>query len=691
MLIIFSIHNAFGQGGVWTWMHGTQNPGNVGNYGVKGISAPTNIPPARAYAAYCKDASGIFWLFGGYNSSTVFNDLWKFDVKTNEWTWVNGPQYATNNIGNYGTKGLSSPTNIPPAKSDASCWTGQDGYLYLYGGNYPINGVPTSSLRDDMWRYDIALNEWTWITGDISIGITQSNNGTKGVPAATNTPGFRYLTTRNGWVYDNKLWLIGGNTFTPGFQIPSNDLWTFDLSTNLWTWVSGEATPPYAGNFGTQNVADVNNAPPGRWALCSWRNKDKFYLAGGGFTRNDYWSYDPNTNEWTWLGGSQFQNDAGNGSQNCVASKQFVPHGRRVKAQYAEKDICSPTHWLFGGHSQARAEDYNDLWAFNSDSSTWNLVWGTNGAGLTASYGSLGIANQSNAPPGRAAAAMWVDNDNNIWIFGGAQQNWDIIGDMWMFAIDTNCVQPQNIEDSLWSKEVTICQNDSAVINFQPYDDVSSSPTSSSYYDAPSGTLYLFPKSEVVYTITVSGSSCTKNEIGTVTVKFSDGPQASFELFPNVTTLADPRFSTNNTSTNANQYEWFTGQSLISTQKNITHSFDKIGEHCITLIAKNNCGEDTTTKCGTVESDIYIPNAFSPNGDGNNDIIKIISLTPVNLKVFAIYNRWGECVFQTNDWRNGWDGKQKGVDCEIGTYFYFINYKFGEADKRLRGDLTLIR
>lgn len=89
---------------------------------------------------------------------------------------------------------------------------------------------------------------------------------------------------------------------------------------------------------------------------------------------------------------------------------------------------------------------------------------------------------------------------------------------------------------------------------------------------------------------------------------------------------------------------------------------------------------------------ITLPNAFTPNGDGLNDFFSILYAGYKKLNYMRIYNRWGEMVFQTADFRKGWDGKYKGRDAEVGTYFWIIsaNNTNDQADV-LKGDITLIR
>ena len=66
--------------------------------------------------------------------------------------------------------------------------------------------------------------------------------------------------------------------------------------------------------------------------------------------------------------------------------------------------------------------------------------------------------------------------------------------------------------------------------------------------------------------------------------------------------------------------------------------------------------------------ELYIPNAFSPNGDGKNDVLKVFPVGIKSFTFFAIYNRYGEMVFKTNDYTHGWDGTFRGIRQDAGTF-----------------------
>ncbi|MEO7049591.1 MAG: T9SS type B sorting domain-containing protein [Ferruginibacter sp.] len=90
--------------------------------------------------------------------------------------------------------------------------------------------------------------------------------------------------------------------------------------------------------------------------------------------------------------------------------------------------------------------------------------------------------------------------------------------------------------------------------------------------------------------------------------------------------------------------------------------------------------------------EIYVPTAFTPNGDGLNDFLKAIPIGIKKFGYFVVYNRYGEKVFYTEDANKGWDGKYKNVDQPLGSFTWVAQ---GLDDKGkiiyIKGVVTLIR
>ena len=118
------------------------------------------------------------------------------------------------------------------------------------------------------------------------------------------------------------------------------------------------------------------------------------------------------------------------------------------------------------------------------------------------------------------------------------------------------------------------------------------------------------------------------------------------------------------------------------------------GTYTLQITDFNNCAfQDTVTVVSAPCCQLYIPNSFSPNDDGVNDVFIPITNATVTKYSFTIYNRWGNRVFFTSDISRGWDGKTKGLKSDVDTYFYLIDYYCPYSDKtyQLKGDVTLVK
>ena len=89
---------------------------------------------------------------------------------------------------------------------------------------------------------------------------------------------------------------------------------------------------------------------------------------------------------------------------------------------------------------------------------------------------------------------------------------------------------------------------------------------------------------------------------------------------------------------------------------------------------------------------IMIPSAFTPNGDGLNDIFKINSVADQTINNFSVYDRFGERVFSTTAQSKGWDGTFRNKPCDVGVYYYHISYTCANGKEiEEKGDISLIR
>jgi gliding motility-associated-like protein len=92
------------------------------------------------------------------------------------------------------------------------------------------------------------------------------------------------------------------------------------------------------------------------------------------------------------------------------------------------------------------------------------------------------------------------------------------------------------------------------------------------------------------------------------------------------------------------------------------------------------------------ECDIFIPNAFSPNRDGNNDVLYVRSQCIKDIH-FVIYDRWGEKLFETTDLSVGWDGLFKGESMNPAVYTYYLEALHIQSGKKIirKGNVSLVK
>jgi len=121
--------------------------------------------------------------------------------------------------------------------------------------------------------------------------------------------------------------------------------------------------------------------------------------------------------------------------------------------------------------------------------------------------------------------------------------------------------------------------------------------------------------------------------------------------------------------------------------------------YSLTVVDENGCvARDEIVISVHKNRDVYIPNAFSPNGDGRNDIFKIFATEDVkSVKTFQVFDRWGERVFgledfDPNDLEIGWDGTFKSKVLNPGVYIYHAEIEFIDGYIELfKGDVTLMK
>ena len=207
------------------------------------------------------------------------------------------------------------------------------------------------------------------------------------------------------------------------------------------------------------------------------------------------------------------------------------------------------------------------------------------------------------------------------------------------------------------------------------------------------------PQHSVIYTVTVTDAiGCSDVATGNITVREGTFPE-TLQAWCNPceviafheTTLYSTDYGYGYT------YQWMPDDDLTNPHSpNTTVVPEESATYTITVTDTFGCTRSDTVflkvnpvVCGTPF--VFIPNSFTPNGDGMNDILYVRS-DILDEMYFVVYNRWGEKLFETVQQEIGWDGTFKKKDCQTGVYDYYFKGKCKDGGElELKGNVTLIR
>jgi hypothetical protein len=411
----------------WSWISGTlstdlaDRTGNGNSY-----------PSAREHAVTWIDSNtNRLFIFGGkfvvtYDNFTYLNDLWRYDPELDRWDLLS-----------------AAMTLIPIARFRAVAWQVEGG-VYIFGGRGYANNslVPSEgAAMADMWFYSNQLNSWNYIGGS-TIPVAP-DYGTLAVESASSTPGSRFGAY--GWKFAGKseLILFGGDTVEPYVE-GKTDLWTFNVASNLWTWVHGPSTGNEVGVYGTKGVGSPSNQPGFRRFAGSAVFQNTAFLYGGFDDNNapdlhldDLWklSFD-NGWVWTWIAGAPGRSSSigSSYSNRGVYSQSNTPGARFMHYLWADPNGLL---FLFGG-----VQGCDDLWTFNTSTLMWAWISGNsidNCSSVTQSTGPRKSPNFSNSPgANRTNYQYWIDKRGRFYSFGGALAEYENTADLWSLCSWSN-------------------------------------------------------------------------------------------------------------------------------------------------------------------------------------------------------------------------------------------------------------
>lgn len=213
-------------------------------------------------------------------------------------------------------------------------------------------------------------------------------------------------------------------------------------------------------------------------------------------------------------------------------------------------------------------------------------------------------------------------------------------------------------------------------------------PSPTHTYDDP-GSYY------VSLTLTTS-YGCTMADTLNFPIVVYPKPIAEFSESPNSTSIYEPNIQFNDLSVGATMWDWDLGDNETSIMQNPYHTYPDTGVFIVTQIAINQYGcRDTVQHPIKIsgESSVYIPNAFTPNSNGLNDVFapKLFGILEFKMLIF---DRWGNEIFKTDDMLEGWNGRYKGVGevVQQDVYVYKIITKdLLHNDHQYIGSVTVVR
>ncbi|MCU0436254.1 MAG: PKD domain-containing protein [Bacteroidia bacterium] len=168
-------------------------------------------------------------------------------------------------------------------------------------------------------------------------------------------------------------------------------------------------------------------------------------------------------------------------------------------------------------------------------------------------------------------------------------------------------------------------------------------------------------------------NGCTSNAALSTLVNIYNSPVASFSYAE----LGGGQVQFTDLSVNATTWQWSFGDANSSTQQNPLHTYDLMlnnGGMDVQLIVTNSfgCADTATQRIEVRDFIIYIPNTFTPDGNGNNDGFTAYGIGIEKFEMY-IFDRWGMLLYTSNNMNQPWDGTFKGNPVQIDTYVYKIN------------------
>lgn len=562
---------------------------------------------------------------------------------------------------------------------------------YVGGGTGPV------VLGTDFWEYDPVSDTWTQKANmparSAGLGFSIGSKGYLCFGIA-NTLGslisnqlFEYDPVGNTWIQkanfpgNPRNAAIGFSINNKGYVgtggdnqgVYYDDFWEYDPVTDVWTPKANLPGGLREGAFGFA-IGSKGYAGAG-WNFTQW-----------GLTR-DFWEYDPITDAWTQR--ANFGGNARTGAQ-CfnIGCKGYVGNG-------------------------GAQTNYNDFWQYDPVTNAWtqkqNFPIVPTATGPSFGILDKGYAMAYNGVPMKmfeytpAFSTAWSTGAVTPSIIATVSNTYSVsVNSETCFtstaSIDVVVNQPvAPVTGFTYPSPVCLAGSDPLPIPDPGFSSGGVFSGAGMSLDGSTGKIHLQNTGPGTYTViyTVNASNCTLAGTNSVSVNIYQNP--SLSVNSNTILVLGESVGLSATSS-ANTYTWFPGSGLSCTDcANPVATPVETSLYCV----RTTDGVCTNTACVLVslqepclENSVFsVPNAFSPNGDGQNDVFCVQGsnryITSFSL---SIYDRWGEKVYETSDFDSCWDGTYKGRRLNPDVFVYYIKALCGEKKQVVKkGNVTLIQ
>lgn len=656
-----------------------------------------------------------FYVVGGYDF-TYQQDVWEYDTLTDAWTQraafpggsttavafsINGKGYVGTGVGG----GFTWTNSFYEYDPLSDSWTqkadfpgaargyafgfaiGDKGYI---GGGF--SGLPGSFIAySDLYEYDPATDSWT------------QKAGYPGAGGALGAVGF--AAGVKGYAG------CGSSIDVQGNQTLHDDFWEYDPVTDAWTQKAD-----YAGGIRGEATA---------FAVCSKGYIGLGYNVPHASFNNDFWEYDPASDTWiaindfggvprayapgAAIGKSGYAATGSNGITNfndhweyhiiysaaLTLSDDSVCEGGSISFTDASDFSATGWNWIFPGGMPSISSDQSPVISYDLPGIYDATLIAYNECDTAEITITEAVTVLAIPPPPElgndtlfCGPFSWQLNAGSsgfdyAWSTGDTTSSIVVSEAGTFFVTVTNQCSTQSdtvtiLQDQLPSMTVS---NDTSVCEVNQLELSASITSGAIEWSTGETSATIFIDDPGTYWASVYNACGSDTDQVSVTLIIPPSAYLGSD-----TALCDFENFILDGGEHADSYLWSDGST------DTALAVQKPGLYWVQATNECNSASDSVL-IEPCEADVLMPNAFSPNGDGMNDLLSPILIGNAALLDLRIYNRWGELIFQTVDASAGWNGEYQGEEEDIGVFVFtlkFMDEKNGLLHSRA-GNITLLR